>query len=86
MWKSAEEEQEMLKTAGIVNKYIETHDQEQNTTVPTNVRCSGVCDWLLKNCYADLHGNISMCCRNLIYRREMWKKKAISSLLECAAA
>ena len=68
MWKTAEEEQEMLKTAGIVNKYIETHDQEQNTTVPTNVRCSGVCDWLLKNCYADLHGNISMCCRNLIYR------------------
>ena len=68
MWKTKEEEQKMLETAEIVNRYIETHDQEQNTTVPTEVRCSGVCDWLLKNCYTNLHGDISMCCRNLIYR------------------
>lgn len=66
MWKIAQEE--ILATAKVVNKYLETHDQEQNTTVPTTVKCSGVCDWLLKNCYTNLHGDISMCCRNLIYR------------------
>lgn len=67
-WKTPEEEQAMFCTAEIVHRYIETHDQQQSTTVPTPVKCAGVCDWVLKNCYTDLHGNISMCCRNMIYR------------------
>lgn len=67
-WKTADEEKAMMETAQILNRYVETHSQLQDTTVPTKVTCSGICDWLLTNCYTDQHGNVSMCCRNFIYR------------------
>ncbi|MBQ9986609.1 MAG: radical SAM protein [Oscillospiraceae bacterium] len=67
-WKSEEEEREMMRIAKIAEDYIAENSQEQNTTVATKVKCSGVCDWLLKSCYTNLHGDISLCCRNLIYR------------------
>lgn len=68
MWKTRDEEERMCETAGRVETYLENHSQLQTTTVPTDIRCSGVCDWLLTNCYTDLRGNVSMCCRNLAYR------------------
>ena len=67
-WKTADEEKIMKETAQVLNCYVEEHSQLQNTTVPSRVKCSGVCDWLLTNCYTDQHGNVSMCCRNFIYR------------------
>lgn len=67
-WKTADEERAMKETARILNSYVEEHSQLQDTTESTKVKCSGICDWLLTNCYADQHGNVSMCCRNFIYR------------------
>lgn len=67
-WKTVEEEQKMCETARIVNAYVEQHTQVQTDTAATNVRCFGVCDWVLKNCYTNLYGDVSMCCRNLIYK------------------
>lgn len=68
MWKTPEDEIRMSETYHFVKEYVEMHSQLQSTTVPSKVRCAGVCDWLLTNCYADQYGNVSMCCRNTIYR------------------
>ncbi len=67
-WKTSEEEKNMKETAQRVKSYTEEHSLLQDTTVATKVKCSGICDWLLTNCYTDQHGNVSMCCRNSIYR------------------
>ena len=56
--------QKMRKTAAMVDRYLEAHDEIQRDTKPSAVRCSGICDWLLKRSYIDLQGNVAMCCRN----------------------
>ena len=68
LWKTQKEEEQMEEISAIIDHYKEEHDLYQDTTIPSKVRCSGVCDWILKNCYTNLYGDISMCCRNLIYR------------------
>ncbi len=68
MWKTPEQEQKMMKMAALVEDYFKTHDRLQDSAAPSKVRCAGVCDWLLKSCYTNLSGDISMCCRNLAYR------------------
>ena len=67
-WKTSDEEKKMKETAQKVKSYIAEHSQLQDTTVASNVRCTGVCDWLLANCYTDQYGHVSMCCRNSMYR------------------
>lgn len=54
----------MKRTAGVVSEYLETHDEVQRDTKPSDVPCKGICDWLLKRSYIDLQGNVAMCCRN----------------------
>jgi MoaA/NifB/PqqE/SkfB family radical SAM enzyme len=68
LWKTPEQEQKMMEMAALAEDYFKTHKRLQDSTVPSKVRCAGVCDWLLKNCYTNLSGDISMCCRNLVYR------------------
>ena len=63
-FKDARAIQQMKDTAAIVDQYLETHDEIQRDTTPSTVRCSGICDWLLKRSYVDLEGNVAMCCRN----------------------
>ena len=64
LYKSASEELAMRRTAQVVNDYLSNHDEIQRDTVASNVRCSGICDWLLTSSYVDLEGNAAMCCRN----------------------
>lgn len=63
-FKTSEEEKTMLQTAAIVDEYLKEHDEIQRDTVPSNVKCVGICDWILKQSYIDLKGNVAMCCRN----------------------
>lgn len=64
MFKSDEDEQRMLKIASVVDQYLESHDEIQRDTTASSVTCSGICDWILKQSYIDLKGNVAMCCRN----------------------
>ena len=63
-YKSADEIEQMRKTAAIVDAYLDEHDEIQRDTKASTVRCSGICDWILKQSYVDLKGNVGMCCRN----------------------
>lgn len=63
-FKSIEEEKKMYETAKIVDEYLQENDEIQYDTVPSQVRCKGICDWILKQSYVDLKGNVAMCCRN----------------------
>lgn len=64
MYKSDAEVEEMLHTASIVDEYLKDNDEIQRDTIPSNVKCHGICDWILKQSYIDLNGNVAMCCRN----------------------
>lgn len=64
LYKTSDEEQKMMRTASVVDKYLEENDEIQRDTVPSEVKCSGICDWVLKRSYVDLKGNAAMCCRN----------------------
>lgn len=63
-YKSEMEIEEMMRVASIVDEYLENNDEIQRDTKPSNIRCKGICDWLLKQSYIDLNGNVAMCCRN----------------------
>ncbi len=63
-FKDDSELERMKRIASVVSVYLESHDEIQRDTKASNVRCCGVCDWLLKNSYIDLNGNVAMCCRN----------------------
>lgn len=63
-FKSKQKIDKMKKTASVVLKYLESHDEIQRETKASNIRCYGICDWLLKRSYIDLQGNVAMCCRN----------------------
>lgn len=63
-FKTEEQEKEMYKVANIVDEYLQENDEIQYDTVPSKVKCRGICDWILKQSYIDLHGNVAMCCRN----------------------
>lgn len=63
-FKSDEQEKKMHETAKIVDEYLQINDEIQHDTVPSKVKCSGICDWILKQSYIDLKGNVAMCCRN----------------------
>lgn len=63
-YKSISEEEKMKKTAQVVDEYLAEHDEIQRDTKASAVRCHGICDWILKQSYIDLHGNVAMCCRN----------------------
>ena len=63
-FKSDEEEAEMCRTANIIDEYLRENDETQYDTIASNVRCRGICDWILKQSYIDLKGNVAMCCRN----------------------
>lgn len=67
MYKTTEEVKKMEETAARVNRYLCEHDEIQRETIPSTVRCYGICDWVLKQSYIDLKGNVSMCCRNQIF-------------------
>lgn len=54
----------MFRVARTVDAYLAEHDETQRDTVPSPVRCQGICDWLLHRSYIDLDGNVAMCCRN----------------------
>ena len=64
LFKTKEEEKKMLETAEAVDMYLKENDEIQRDTSPSKVKCSGICDWLLKKSYIDLKGNVCMCCRN----------------------
>ena len=64
MYKSDLEEKKMKEVADKVDSYLEVNDEIQRDTVPSNVNCRGICDWILKQGYIDLNGNVAMCCRN----------------------
>lgn len=66
-WKTREEEEAMKEVGAKANAFLEQNDVRQNDTVASTVKCHGVCDWLLKNCYTNLNGDVSMCCRNSLY-------------------
>lgn len=63
-FKSDEEEAEMCRTANIIDEYLRENDETQYDTIASNVRCRGICDWILKQSYIELKGNVAMCCRN----------------------
>lgn len=63
-YKSDVELENMKKTAAIVDKYLEEHSEIQTDTKASTVKCHGICDWILKQSYIDLKGNVAMCCRN----------------------
>ena len=63
-FKDDSELERMKRIASVVSLYLESHDEIQRDTKASDVRCCGVCDWLLKNSYIDLNGNVAMCCRN----------------------
>ena len=63
-FKDDSELENMKRIASVVSTYLESHDEIQRDTKASDVRCCGVCDWLLKNSYIDLNGNVAMCCRN----------------------
>ncbi len=63
-FKDDSELKKMKRRASAVSIYLESHDEIQRDTKASDVRCCGVCDWLLKNSYIDLNGNVAMCCRN----------------------
>ncbi|MCH5161958.1 MAG: UbiA family prenyltransferase [Clostridiales bacterium] len=67
-WKTAEEVEAMERIGGKVDDFLQKNDARQSGTVPSNVKCKGVCDWLLKNCYMNLKGDVYMCCRNSLYQ------------------
>ena len=67
MWKTEEEQAELRQLGEKVHDFIAHHAIKQNDTVASSVKCRGVCDWLLKNCYVNLEGDVSMCCRNALY-------------------
>ncbi len=64
LYKNPQEIEQMKWTAAIVSTYLESHDEIQRDTKASKVRCSGICDWLLRQSYIDLQGNVAMCCRN----------------------
>lgn len=64
MFKDTRETEQMERTASVVTSYLETHDEIQRDTCASKVKCTGICDWLLKRSYIDLQGNVAMCCRN----------------------
>lgn len=66
-WKTREEEAAMEEVGAKVNDFLASNDVTQHDTVASPVKCRGVCDWLLKNCYVNLNGDVSMCCRNSLY-------------------
>lgn len=63
-FKNEVELKKMKETALAVSDYLNTHDEIQRDTQASDVKCSGICDWLLKQSYIDLNGNVAMCCRN----------------------
>ena len=63
-YKDACELEKMKRTASVVSTYLKTHDEIQKDTKASDVRCWGICDWLLRQSYIDLKGNVAMCCRN----------------------
>lgn len=63
-FKSPEQEIKMCQIADVVSVYLQSNDEIQRDTIPSNVRCYGICDWILKHSYVDLNGNVAMCCRN----------------------
>lgn len=67
-YKDAQELERMRETAAVVSTYLESHDEIQRDTKPSEVRCHGICDWILKESYIDLQGNVAMCCRNQSFR------------------
>ena len=64
LFKSYQDVEQMKRTASIVSTYLESHDEIQRDTQASQVRCSGICDWLLRQSYIDLKGNVAICCRN----------------------
>lgn len=64
LYKSIGETEQMQKTFSIVNEYLQEYDEIQRDTKASNVKCTGICDWVLKQSYVDLQGNVAMCCRN----------------------
>lgn len=67
MYKTAAEVEKMINMAMRVEQYLHDHDEMQRDVIPSTVRCHGICDWVLKQSYIDLKGNVSMCCRNQIF-------------------
>lgn len=63
-FKTLEQEETMYQLAESVNVYLQENDEIQRDTIPSMVRCQGICDWVLKHSYVDLKGNVAMCCRN----------------------
>lgn len=64
LFKSYQDVEQMKRTASTVSTYLESHDEIQRDTQASQVRCAGICDWLLRQSYIDLKGNAAMCCRN----------------------
>lgn len=64
LFKSNQDVDQMKRTASMVSTYLESHDEIQRDTQASQVRCAGICDWLLRQSYIDLKGNVAMCCRN----------------------
>lgn len=63
-YKDACEMEKMKRTASVVSTYLKNHDEIQKDTKASDVKCCGICDWLLRQSYIDLKGNVAMCCRN----------------------
>lgn len=64
LFKDEKETAQMMHTAKLVEEYLKENDEIQRDTVASTVKCHGICDWILKQSYIDLQGNVAMCCRN----------------------
>lgn len=64
LFKDERETDQMMHTAKLVEAYLEENNEIQTDTVASSVKCHGICDWILKQSYVDLQGNVAMCCRN----------------------
>ena len=64
LFKDEHETAQMMHTAKLVEAYLEENNEIQTDTVASSVKCHGICDWILKQSYVDLQGNVAMCCRN----------------------
>ncbi|MEE1086819.1 MAG: radical SAM protein [Schaedlerella sp.] len=67
-FKNEKEINEMIRISEIVEEYKEEHSILEKEAKPSNVRCSGICDWILERVYIDLEGNTCMCCSKQLFR------------------
>ena len=68
MSKSNEEIEQMFMTSEKLAPYVHKNVFSREEPKKSNVKCMGICDWLLRRAYISSQGDVCICCVNHTFR------------------